>query len=153
MESSLLQRFAILTLFTLLFQLPDRAYADQPMFHAEQGVAIGGYDTVAFFVEGQAIKGHRKFAVMWKGAVWHFVTKDNQVSFEADPRAYAPRFGGYCAFAVSQGYLMSGSPESWQIVGGELFLLYGPGVHQIWQYQSTELISHARDNWPSVLKQ
>ena len=153
MEVSLLLRFVFLTVLACLFQLPDPVNADQPMFHAKQGMAIGGYDTVAFFVEDRAIQGQPGFAVQWKGAVWHFVSKDNQINFESDPRAYAPRFGGYCAFAVSQGYLMSGSPESWQIIGGELFLLYSPSVHQIWQRQSAELIVQARDNWPAVLKQ
>lgn len=153
MEFQLFLRLAFLAVLCVFLQPPRPAQADQLMFHAQQGVAIGGYDTVAFFNDGHATQGHAEFAVMWKGAIWQFVSKDHQSSFEANPRAYAPRFGGYCAYAVSQGYLMSGNPESWQIVEGELFLLYSRNVHQIWQRQSAELITQARSNWPGVLRQ
>lgn len=144
-------RFAFLAVLALLF-LPLRpALADQPMFYAQEGLAVGGYDTVAFFSEGRAVQGQPEFAVMWKGAVWRFVSVDNQYLFEADPRAFAPLFGGYCAYSVSQGYLMSGNPETWKIVDGELFLLYNSRVQQVWENQTTDLMALARNNWPAVL--
>lgn len=148
----MLLRLATLAVLALLFQPVRPVLADQPMFHAEDGVAIDGYDTVAFFIEGRAVQGRPEFAVVWKGVVWRFVSVDNQYSFEADPRAFAPLFGGYCAYAVSQGYLMSGSPQSWQIVDGDLFLLYSPVVQEIWQSQASDLIALARVNWPEVLR-
>ena len=84
MECLLLLRFAFLAVFLLLIQPVRPALADQPMFHAEEGLAIGGYDTVAFFVERQSIQGHPDHAVMWKGAVWLFVSSDNRRRFEAN---------------------------------------------------------------------
>jgi len=152
MECPLRLRIVPLAVLALLL-LPLRpALADQPMFHVEGGLAIGGYDTVAFFINGDAVQGSSDHAVMWKGAVWRFVSEDNQYSFEADPRAFAPMFGGYCAYAVSQGYLMSGSPQAWQIVDDSLYLLYNTQVQEIWSNEMSELIVQARGNWPDVLR-
>ena len=152
MESLLLLRTAFLAIFTLLMQPMRPAMADQPMFHAQEGLAIGGYDTVAFFIEHRPVLGHSDHAVMWKGAVWRFVSSDNRRRFESNPRAYAPMFGGYCSYAVSQGYLMSGSPQSWEIVDGDLFLLYNPSVQDVWRNEMSELIEMGRGNWPNVLR-
>ena len=148
----MLLRLALLAVLALLFQPLRPALADQPIFDAELGVAIGGYDTVAFFVEDRAVRGHSDHAVLWKGAIWHYVSKDNQYNFESNPRAYAPVFGGYCAYGVSQGYLMSGDPLAWQIVDGQLFLLFNPAVQDIWRSEMAGLINQARGNWPDVLR-
>ena len=142
MESLLLLRFAFLAVFALLFQPARPALADQPMFHVEEGLAVAGYDTVAFFVEGRAVQGLSDHAVMWKGAVWRFVSADNQGRFESNPRAYAPVFGGYCAYAVAQGYLLSGSPQAWQIVDDELYLLYDSEVQDIWRSEMSDPVSY-----------
>ena len=72
--------------------------------------------------------------------------------FEANPRAYAPVFGGYCAYAVSQGYLAHGDPRLWRIEDGELFLLNNASVEAIWQAAEPELMQAARGNWPAVLR-
>ncbi|WIY25555.1 YHS domain-containing (seleno)protein [Parasedimentitalea psychrophila] len=151
MEFILLLRIAIIAVVALFFQPVRPALADQPMFYAESGLAISGYDTVAFFVERRAVLGHSDHAVMWKGAVWRFVSADNRRHFESNPRAYAPMFGGYCAYAVSQGYLMSGAPQSWQIVDNQLYLLYSASVQEIWRRDMTDLIVSGRSNWPDVL--
>lgn len=153
MGCSVLLRIVSLAVLALLLQPLRPALADQPMFHVEEGLAIGGYDTVAFFIEGNAVQGHSDHAVIWKGAVWRFVSEDNQYSFEADPRAFAPMFGGYCAYAVSQGYLVSGSPQSWQIVEDRLYLLFNTEVQEIWRGEMSELIVQASANWPDVLRQ
>ncbi len=128
------------------------ASADEPMFYGQEGVAIGGYDTVSFFAGDRPVKGRDDFAVMWKGVVWHFSSAGNQEAFESNPRAYAPRFGGYCAYAVSQGYLASGSPQDWQIVDGQLYILHNGPVHHMWQTEAADLIAQATGNWPEVLR-
>mgnify|MGYP000155018544 CR=1 FL=1 len=152
MEFLLLLRLAFLAVLTLWLEPVRPAQADQPMFHAERGLAVGGYDTVAFFVERRPVLGHADHAVMWKGAIWRFVSADNQRRFESDPRSYAPVFGGYCAYAVSQGYLMSGSPQAWQIVDNELYLLYNSSVQEIWRSEMAELIVMGQNNWPNILR-
>lgn len=146
-------RALILALFAAFAAFAAPADADEPVFHGQDGIAIGGYDTVAFFAEGRPVMGRADHAVMWKGVVWHFVSARNQEVFESNPRAYAPRFGGYCAYAVSQGYLASGSPVNWQIVDGRLYVLHSGAIHRMWQPAAADLIAQAMGNWPGILRE
>ncbi|EBA15637.1 twin-arginine translocation pathway signal sequence domain protein, putative [Roseobacter sp. SK209-2-6] len=141
---------ALLAAFT--FFGPTESRAEMPIFSEQNGLAIGGYDVVAFFDEQHAMRGNSAHALMWKGVVWHFATAGNQARFEANPRAYAPVFGGYCAYAMARGYLAAGNPELWVIEDGELFLLNNSAAHGLWQQDATALNEIARENWPSVLR-
>lgn len=143
----------VLTAVAVMFlSLPGLARAETAVFSSRGGVAIGGYDPVAFFVEGVAEQGRRTHAVMWKGVVWRFASARNQARFEANPRAYAPAFGGYCAYAMSQGQLHDGNPQIWAIVDGELFLLNNRRVHRLWQADTVQMIADARPHWPVILR-
>ena len=144
------QLFALL-LFVLI--LPGAtARAETPIFSETDGLAIGGYDTVAYFHVGRPVRGQAEFAVMWKGVTWLFSSDMNRAHFEANPRAFAPHFGGYCAFALSNGYLMGGDPEAWEIVGGKLYLTFSPPVHAIWKEDQDEHIARGQSHWPQVLR-
>lgn len=142
----------VATLFVGSISAPSAARADTPIFSARDGIALGGYDVVAFFEDQHAVSGSAKHALMWKGVVWHFASSANQARFEANPRAYAPVFGGYCAYAMSQGYLAPGNPQLWVIDGGELLLLNNASVQGIWQGEAEQLMQGARANWPAVLR-
>ncbi|MEL0437439.1 YHS domain-containing (seleno)protein [Phycobacter sp. K97] len=146
-------RLMILVLSLCLFAAPQRGMADMALFSAQDGVAIGGYDPVAFFETGHAVQGSAEHALMWKGAVWRFSSAGNQMRFEMNPWAYAPMFGGYCAFAMAQGRLTTADPELWVIVEGELFLLNSPQVRARWQDEAEALIAEARAHWPQALRQ
>lgn len=126
--------------------------AGEPWFYSRDGAVIGGYDVVAYFREGQAVKGRAEYALMWKGATWHFSSAENRDHFEMNPKAYAPQFGGYCAYAVSRGYTASGEPEAWKIVDGKLYLNYSKSVRRLWQQDVPGNITKATANWPGVLK-
>lgn len=145
-------RLLSMAVAVLFLSLPGLARADAAMFSSRAGVAIGGYDPVAFFEHGAAEPGRRGHAVMWKGVVWRFASARNQARFEANPRAYAPAFGGYCAFAMSQGMLADGNPKLWAIVDGELFLLNNPEAKGDWATRRGELIAQARLHWPVILR-
>lgn len=132
--------------------VPLSLRADVPIFSARNGIALDGYDVVAFFEGEGAVAGHQDYALMWKGVIWRFVSSKNQARFEANPRAYAPVFGGYCAYAMSQGYLAPGNPQLWRIDEGELFLLNNAAVQELWQQEARELLQAARGNWPAVLR-
>ncbi|KIC13633.1 twin-arginine translocation pathway signal protein [Leisingera sp. ANG-Vp] len=143
----------MLTAVAVMFlSLPGLPRAETAVFSSRGGVAIGGYDPVAFFVDGVAEQGRRTHAVMWKGVVWRFASARNQARFEANPRAYAPAFGGYCAYAMSQGQLHDGNPQIWAIVDGELFLLNNRRVHRLWQADTVQMIADARPHWPVILR-
>ena len=101
-------------------------------FNQPFGIAIHGYDAVAYFRAGRPERGRDDYAIIWKGAVWRFASAENLRRFEANPRAYAPQFGGYCAYSVSKGHVSTGDPAAWEIVEGRLYLTNSPNVHRLW---------------------
>lgn len=114
------------------------------------GVAIDGTDPVAYFQEGRPVEGNDGFEFEWKGATWRFASAENRDLFAADPEAYAPQYGGYCAWAVSQGYTASIDPEAWSIVDGKLYLNYSKGVQGRWEQDIPGHIASADQNWPGI---
>jgi YHS domain-containing protein len=97
---------------------PFRVEAKTPPVYAtgKEQVALKGYDPVAFFVAGKPIKGDAQFKATHSGATWFFSSADNRDSFLAEPTKYAPQYGGYCAWAVSEGYTAPADPTVWKIV-------------------------------------
>lgn len=126
--------------------------ADEPWFYSRNGAVIGGYDVVAYFRDGKPVKGKSEYAVMWKGATWHFSSAENRDQFEMNPKSYAPQYGGYCSYAVSRGYTASVSPDAWDIVDGKLYLNYSRSVRRLWKRDVPGNIAKANENWPAVLK-
>ena len=115
------------------------------------GLAAQGYDVVAYFVDGRAVEGSDEFETSWHGATWRFASAAHRDLFTADPARYAPQYGGYCAWAVSQGYVADGDPEQWKIVDGRLFLNYNREVQQRWEADIAALVAKADGNWPRLL--
>jgi YHS domain-containing protein len=90
------------------------ARADNPpVFIDEAGRAIDGYDTVAYFTDGQPLPGDAAYSQEWQGAVWLFASAEHRDAFAANPEKYAPQFGGYCAYAISKGHAVKAKPEVW----------------------------------------
>ena len=115
------------------------------------GVAIEGADPVAYFLDGRAMAGSSDFTHDWDGAEWRFASAANRDRFAAEPERYAPRYGGYCAWAVSQGYTADIDPEAWTIVDGALYLNYSKSVQATWAKDIPGNIAKAEANWPGVL--
>ncbi|MFO7855458.1 MAG: YHS domain-containing (seleno)protein [Paracoccaceae bacterium] len=131
--------------------LPARA-AEDPVYSDWFGLAIRGYDPVAYFTEGRAVEGARAHALDWKGATWRFASAEHKAMFEADPEAYAPQYGGYCAWAVAHGGTASVDPEQWRIVDGKLYLNYDAEFQERWSADIPGYIAKADANWPGVLE-
>ena len=112
-----------------------------------EGVAIGGYDPVAYFIEGRAVPGSPDFEHRWNGAVWRFATAAARDRFAADPEAYAPRFGGWCAWAMSQDRLSRGDPQVWRIVDGRLYFNCSPDAQRQWEADLAAAIARGEANW------
>jgi YHS domain-containing protein len=113
--------------------------------------AVGGYDPVAYFTDGQPVAGKRDITFSWKGVTWRFASEKNRDLFKAKPEAYAPQYGGYCAWAVSQGYTAKGDPNHWKIVDGKLYLNYDGRVQKTWEKDVPGNIAAGDRNWPKVL--
>lgn len=128
------------------------AHADKPAVFLErfQNVAAGGYDLTSYFV-GAPARGNAQFAVTHNGATYHFANAANRARFVANPAAYLPQFGGYCAWAVSQGYTAPGRPQFWRVVDGKLYFNYDAGVQRKWERDIPGFIRSANTNWPNVL--
>ena len=116
-------------------------------FNLDDGRALRGYDAVAYFAIDKAVKGDPKYAYVWNGAKWFFSSEENMKKFQADPEAYSPQFGGYCSYAVSEGYTANGDPEAWKVVDGKLYLNYSPEVKEKWEKDQEERINNGRKNW------
>lgn len=115
-----------------------------------EGVAIEGYDPVAYFKAGKPIKGSGKFTTKHNGATWRFSSAANRDAFAKSPGSYAPQFGGYCAWAVSRGYTASIDPRAWKVVGGKLYLNYSIGVQRQWSADIPGNIAKGNANWPGL---
>lgn len=114
-------------------------------------LAVGGFDPVAYFTDGKAVKGSKDFTHNWMGADWRFASAANRDRFAADPTKYAPQFGGYCAWAAAQGYTAPGDPEHWMVVEGKLYLNYDATVQAKWEKDIPGFIQKANANWPAIL--
>jgi len=128
------------------------AYSLEPTFTSVfSDNAIKGYDTVAYFTQGEAVKGNKKYSTDYNGARWLFSSNENLVLFKEDPEKYAPQYGGYCAYAVAQNTTASIKPELFTIVGDKLYLNYSKSINEKWRKDKQQFITAADGNWPSLL--
>jgi len=141
-------------LLAALVVVPSAAHAKSPEIYTGwlNSSAVGGYDPVAYFTEGKPVEGKSAITHQWKGVTWRFASEKNRDLFKAKPEAYAPQYGGYCAWAVSQGYTAKGDPNHWKIVDGKLFLNYNAKVQGDWEKDVPGHITSANKNWPKVLE-
>ena len=116
------------------------------------GVAIHGYDTVAYFTERRPVKGRSEFKYQYAGASWHFANKKNLDLFVNSPESYAARYGGYCAYAMSKGIVASTVPEAWTIHENKLYLNYSLSVRDTWAKDISGKIKEADGHWAEKLK-
>lgn len=127
------------------------AFAMKPEVNSPDGLAIQGYDTVAYHITNEAIKGKDAHTSSYKGITWKFVSAENKELFESNPEKYAPAYGGYCAYAVSKGSLASVDPHAFSVHEGRLYLNYSKSVQALWRARRDTHIRSADANWPSVL--
>ncbi|WP_299405585.1 YHS domain-containing (seleno)protein [Acaryochloris sp. IP29b_bin.148] len=120
---------------------------------SEDGIAIRGTDPVAYFTEGRPVQGVKDYAYEWQGVTWLFANAKHRDLFVSNPEAYAPQYGGFCAYGVSQGTLVSIVPEAWAIVDGKLYLNFSADVQQLWQENIPGYISQADQAWPKLVSQ
>ena len=114
--------------------------------------AVDGYDVVAYFTQGKPVEGSSDFTTEWNGVTWRFASADNLAAFKANPEKYAPQYGGYCAWAVSQGYTAKADPDAWTIIEDKLYLNYDKNVQATWAADIPGNIGKADSNWPKVLE-
>lgn len=123
-------------------------------FNLEKGVAIQGYDPVAYVQQNKAVKGSKDLAVFHQGILYYFSSAGNKEEFKKNPTKYEPQYGGWCAYAMgAKGEKVSIDPETFKIVGGKLYLFYNKLFNNTltdWNKDESNLKSKADLNWQKL---
>lgn len=116
------------------------------------GVALDGFDPVAFFTEKKPMNGNPEIKATYKGATYYFASKEHKVMFTNDPEKYVPQFGGFCAYGVGEGALFPVDINTWQVRNGKLYLNLNPAVLQEFNRDADGWLAKAEKNWPDLVK-
>jgi hypothetical protein len=141
-----MKRFNVLA---VLVVLAGTAFGQSKVF-VKDGVAINGYDAVAYFTESKPVKGDARITTKWNNATWLFASKANLEKFKKSPEKFAPQFGGFCAYGMSQGHAADTDPNAFTVVNNKLYLNYNPEVKEMWSKDRDNLINKADKNWAEL---
>ncbi|HHP0460463.1 TPA: YHS domain-containing (seleno)protein [Vibrio harveyi] len=140
-----------LTLMTALFGTSfSLMAADVGMSVDANDLAIKGYDPVAYFTDNGAVQGKPEYSASYNNAIYHFANAANRDQFKTDPKAYAPQYGGYCAFGVAMGKKFETDPQAWKIEDGKLYLNLDKSVQKRWLEDTQGFIQDANSNWTTI---
>ena len=141
-----------LALFMALAPAQASAQSADPIYTSKSSnIAVGGYDTVAYFTQSDAVKGSSDFQTTYKGAQFLFSSQQNLDTFMASPEKYAPQYGGYCAWAIAHDKTAKGNPKYWAVVDGKLYLNLSRGIQKKWKKNQAEFIQDADTNYPNLV--
>jgi len=118
----------------------------------KDGVALQGYDPVAFFTEHKPVKGKMEFKSVDGGATYYFASAETKALFDKEPARYEPAYGGYCAYGVSRNKLVEIDPEAFQVLDGRLLLQYSKGVRADFNKDASGNVAKANGNWPALVE-
>ena len=116
------------------------------------GIALHGFDPVAYFTQNKAVKGEPVLTASYQGVTYQFASKEDQAAFEADPAKYVPQYGGFCALATSKGIKADIDPHALAINDGKLYVNYSDKALQAYQHDIKGNTNNANHNWPEVAK-
>ena len=142
---------SLLACLCLICYFSAPANAAEPIYRGFlSDKAVSGYDAVAYFKQHQAVKGDPKFSTKWQGVTWQFSSAENLQDFKADPKHYAPQYGGYCAYAVALNKKVSADPTAWKVVDSKLYLNYDKSIKEKWEADQKNYINDADQNWVNL---
>jgi YHS domain-containing protein len=139
--------------FVLLAGLSTLVAAKDLQNLGRDGVAIQGYDPVAFFTDHKPVKGSSQFQSDYQGAKYYFASAEHKAAFDKEPAKYEPQFGGYCAYGASRGKTVPIKIETWEIVNGRLLLQYDLNVKSKFDKDPQGTLRKADENWPGLVEQ
>jgi YHS domain-containing protein len=153
MNKQLLLIFSLLISTGVIAQ--DVTTTRKKHFNLDEGVAIEGYDPVAYFKNNKAIKGNKNFAVFHQGVTYFFSSAENKETFKKNPAVYEPQYGGWCAYAMGKtGDKVGIDPETFKIINDKLYLFYNKFFNNTlksWNKDESNLKSKADANWTKTL--
>lgn len=118
----------------------------------DKGVAVNGYDVVAYFTEGKPVKGKVQYASYYNNVKWLFSSDQHRIMFEQDLQQYVPQYGGYCAYGMSKGFVVDTDPNAFTILENKLYLNYSLGVRETWLKETGLYINRADQQWLEKLQ-
>ncbi len=121
--------------------------AEIPIAANKDGIAIDGYDSVAYFTQKRALKGSPEYSCEWQGKTWLFSSDENRQKFLDDPQRYAPQYGGHCAYAVSKGKLVNASPDAWTVHDEKLYFNVNSKVQAKWRKSLEKNVNQGDREW------
>ena len=146
----------VVALIVSVTSFAQNATVRAKQFNLEKGLAIQGYDPVAYFSQKQAVKGNKSFSASSQGTVYYFSNEANKESFLKMPAAYEPQYGGWCAFAMgSKGEKIDVNPETFKIINNKLYLFYNAFFNNTlksWNKDETGLKTKADANWLKTIQ-
>jgi hypothetical protein len=143
-------RSLAVVLFTLCALAPAAASAQHRVNDNGTGAAIGGYDVVAYFTDHRAVLGSADHTVIHEGTAYRFASDAHAALFRANPGRYLPQYGGFCAYAASQGRLVRVDPDAFRVVEGRLYLNYSHDIQAQWESDRARYIREADARWPEL---
>ncbi|MEP4036907.1 MULTISPECIES: YHS domain-containing (seleno)protein [unclassified Pseudophaeobacter] len=114
------------------------------------GLAMQGYDPVAYFTDGAPAKGSYKITTVFNDATYRFASEEHKAQFEANPEAYLPAYGGYCAFGTAMGFKFDGDPTYWKIVDNTLYLNLSKDIQERWEGNIPGFVQDANGHWENI---
>lgn len=145
-----IMQFKSLCLAAALFAAALAAAPAKPVNTDSHGVAVQGYDVVAYFDQKQPVKGSPEFTFVHDGATYRFTTAEHRDLFAKDPERYLPQYGGYCAYGVSEGHKAPIDPTAWSVIDGKLYLNYNKSVQKTFSEGVMDRIHKADEIWPKL---
>jgi YHS domain-containing protein len=146
------RQFVVVGLLSLFITGAALAASPIPAVNTEHGLAIKGYDPVAYFTIGKPIPGVTQFIVNYKGVIYRFASAENRDRFVAAPEKFRPQYGGYCAYAIALNQIADIDPDEWAIVDNKLYLNNNFFSQTLWSFDKTGNIARGDHNWPLVPK-
>lgn len=119
----------------------------------EEGVAVKGYDVVAYHLVNIPTEGTAEHSVKYGGGTWYFSSVENKRLFKKNPEKYLPAYGGFCAYGVTQEAKYDIDPVAFKVVDGTLYLNLSPGTQRVWERDIPGNIEKADAIWPTLLEQ
>ncbi len=141
--------------FSLSLQGQNLKDYSKSHYNLKNGLAIQGYDPVAYFTENKAIEGSSSITSVHNGITYRFSSQKNKALFEKEPRKYEPEYGGYCAYAMADGDKVRIDPETFKVVDGRLFLFYNfnfTNTLKKWNRNEVKLLTSADNEWKTIIK-
>jgi YHS domain-containing protein len=115
------------------------------------GVVLDGYDVVAYFTQNHAVQGSEEFQVRHKGSLYYFSSAEHRDTFNGNPTAYTPQFGGFCAMAAALRTLEAGDPGVFALIDGQLFIYKNGEAASLWRGDAEGNMASATANWPKLV--